>query len=54
VIRSILSLSLIFFDTLADLTLTLQRYPEWENRLMESHPEYCFALSNSGKTVLES
>ena len=32
----------------------LQTYPEWKNRLLESHPEYCFSLLNAGRPVLEN
>lgn len=31
----------------------LQQHPEWKNRLMESHPEYCFALLNGGTPIME-
>jgi predicted RNase H-like nuclease len=32
----------------------LQEHPEWKNRLLESHPEYCFALLNNGEPILEN
>ena len=32
----------------------LQINPEWKNRLLESHPEYCFANLNCGEPILEN
>ncbi len=32
----------------------LQINPTWKNRLLESHPEYCFSLLNAGSPVLEN
>lgn len=32
----------------------LQTNPVWKNRLLESHPEYCFSLLNAGLPVLEN
>lgn len=29
----------------------LETKPVWKNRLMESHPEYCFALLNDGRPL---
>jgi predicted RNase H-like nuclease len=32
----------------------LQGNPNWKNRLIESHPEYCFKLLNNGVPVVEN
>lgn len=32
----------------------LQMEPSWKNRLMESHPEYCFALLNNGRPIVSN
>jgi len=36
-----------------EIDVFLKENPDWKNRLVESHPEYCFALLNQGKPVLE-
>ncbi len=37
-----------------EVDVFLQTHPEWKNRLLESHPEYCFALLNDGNPILEN
>lgn len=32
----------------------LQINPEWKNRLLESHPEYCFSNLNNGEPIIEN
>lgn len=52
--RSLSEQSLGICASIRQVDHFLQRHPEWKNRLMESHPEYCFALLNHGEPVLES
>lgn len=32
----------------------LQENEQWKNRLVESHPEYCFAILNKGNPIIEN
>ncbi|OQB12459.1 MAG: hypothetical protein BWY15_02184 [Firmicutes bacterium ADurb.Bin193] len=41
-------------DKIKEVDKFLQCNPAWKNRLLESHPEYIFAILNFGKPVLES
>ena len=31
----------------------LQNKPQWKNRLLESHPEFCFSKLNNNQPILE-
>jgi predicted RNase H-like nuclease len=31
----------------------LQKHPTWKNKLVESHPEHCFAVLNDGIPIIE-
>lgn len=37
-----------------ELDAFLHDNPVWRNRLLESHPEYCFAILNGGEPILEN
>ena len=36
-----------------EVDIFLQNNPEWKNRLMESHPEYCFSILNNNNPIIE-
>ena len=46
--RSLSEQSLGICASIRQVDHFLQRHPEWKNRLIESHPEYCFTLLNHG------
>ncbi len=37
-----------------EVDVFLEQNPRWKNRLVESHPEYCFALLNNGSPILSN
>ncbi len=52
--RSLSEQSLGIRASIRQVDCFLQQHPAWKNRLAESHPEYCFAVFNNGKPILES
>jgi predicted RNase H-like nuclease len=46
-------LSFALIPKIREIDRFLQTNPEWKNRLLESHPEYCFAILNGGAPVLK-
>lgn len=46
--------SFAILPKIKEVDLFLQTNPAWKNRLLESHPEYCFALLNAGVPVIEN
>lgn len=46
--------SFAILPKIKEVDLFLQTNPAWKNRLLESHPEYCFALLNAGLPVIEN
>lgn len=57
--QKILDLSISPFSNaiipkIREIDLFLQTHPQWKNRLLESHPEYCFMLLNGGQPILQN
>ena len=50
---SISPLTYAIVPKIREIDIFLTTNPEWQNRLVESHPEYCFALLNKNKPVFE-
>lgn len=46
--------SFAILPKIKEVDLFLQTNPAWKNHLLESHPEYCFSLLNSGLPVIEN
>lgn len=46
--------SFAIIPKIRELDHYLQTNPMWKNRLLESHPEYCFSLLNAGLPILEN
>lgn len=46
--------SFAIMPKIREVDVFLQTNPEWKNRLLESHPEYCFANLNRGDPILEN
>lgn len=51
---SISPLSNAIIPKIREIDLFLQENPEWKNRLLESHPEFCFSLLNRNSPILEN
>lgn len=46
--------SFAILPKIREIDLYLKTNPTWKNRLLESHPEYCFALFNEGFPIPEN
>lgn len=46
--------SFAILPKIKEVDLFLQTNPVWKNCLLESHPEYCFSILNSGLPVIEN
>ncbi len=46
--------SMMLCKAIKQVDTFLQNNPQWKNRLLESHPEYCFNLLNGGKSLDQS
>lgn len=51
--RSLSEQSLAIGKAIRQVDEFLNRNPEWKNRLLESHPEYCFMKLNGNQPILE-
>ncbi len=51
--RSLSAQSLGICKAIKHVDAFLQEYPMWKGRLLESHPEYIFAVLNGGNAVIE-
>jgi len=51
---SISPLSNAIIPKIREVDSFLQTNPNWKNRLVESHPEYCFAILNDNAPILEN
>ncbi|MDR0936881.1 MAG: DUF429 domain-containing protein [Oscillospiraceae bacterium] len=50
--KTVVKQSFDIFYKIREIDDFLRDNPEWKNRLVESHPEYCFALLNDNKPIL--
>lgn len=46
--------SMAIRNSIKQVDVFLQNNPQWRNRLLESHPEYCFYLLNDENPVVDS
>lgn len=52
--KSLSEQSLAIRGAIRQVDIFLNEKPTWKDRLLESHPEYCFMLLNNGQPVLEN
>lgn len=52
--RKLTKQSFAIMPKIKELDSFLHNHPKWKNRILESHPEYCFFLLNAGAPIPEN